>query len=103
MFRSASLSRLQAAFSVTWDVSERPAYSIHVRHEFELGGFEITQAPSIQLDEVGLEWMRRIDLTHKRDKVGYRMIVFNDLNVIIPNFPGPSPEMLEKMYGNSRK
>ena len=25
--------------------------------------------------------------------------LFDDLDVILPGFPGPSPEMLEKMYG----
>jgi hypothetical protein len=28
------------------------------------------------------------------------MILFDDLDVILPGFPGPSPEELEKMYGN---
>jgi hypothetical protein len=28
------------------------------------------------------------------------MIHFDDLDVILPGFPGPSPEMLEKIYGN---
>jgi hypothetical protein len=28
------------------------------------------------------------------------MILFDDLDVILPGFPGPSPDMLKKMYGN---
>jgi hypothetical protein len=28
------------------------------------------------------------------------MMLFDDLDVILPGFPGPSPEMLEKMYGS---
>jgi hypothetical protein len=31
--------------------------------------------------------------------IEYRMIVFDDLGVILLDFPRPSPEMLEKMYG----
>jgi hypothetical protein len=31
--------------------------------------------------------------------IAYRMMLFDDLDVILPGFPGPSPAMLENMYG----
>jgi len=97
---SVSLSRLRAAFSVSWNWSNRPAYQFKIRHQFELGGFDVRVGRSIDLDPMGLEWMRTLDLSSRTTGIEYRLINFEDLEVILPAFPGPSPEMLEKMYGN---
>jgi hypothetical protein len=55
--------------------------------------------PSIDLDPMGLEWMRTLELWSRGVGIKYRMIRFDDLDMILPGFPGPSPEMLTKMYG----
>jgi hypothetical protein len=96
---SFSLSRLRAAFSVSWNWTNRPGYQFKIRHQFELGGFDVKAGPGIDLDPMGLEWMRTVELSSRSTGVEYRMILFDDLDVILPGFPGPSPEMLEKMYG----
>jgi hypothetical protein len=67
--------------------------------QFELGGFEVKDGPSIELDPMGLEWMRTMELSWRDAGIKYRMMRFDDLDVILPGFPGPSPEMLTKMYG----
>ena len=96
---SFSLSRLRAAFSASWNWSNRPAYQFKIRHQFELGGFDVKAGPGVDLDRMGLEWMRTLELSSRTTGIEYRMILFDDLDVILPGFPGPSPEMLEKMYG----
>jgi hypothetical protein len=96
---SFSLSRLQAAFGVSWNWTNRPAYQFKIRHQFELGGFDVKAGAGIDLDPMGLEWMRTLELSSRTTGIEYRMILFDDLNVILPGFPGPSPEKLEKMYG----
>jgi hypothetical protein len=99
MHRSLSLSLLRAAFSATWDACERPAYQIKVRHQFDLGGFEVKPGISIDLDPLGLEFMRTLELSSRTTGIGYRMILFDDLDVILPGFPGPPPDALKRMYG----
>jgi hypothetical protein len=96
---SFPLSRLRAAFSASWNWSNRPAYQFKIRHQFELGGFDVKAGPGIDLDPMGLEWMRTLELSSRTTGIEYRMMLFDDLEVILPGFPGPSPEMLEKMYG----
>jgi hypothetical protein len=56
--------------------------------------------PGIDLDPMGLEWMRTLELSCLTTGIEYRMILFDDLDVILPGFPGPSPEALKKIYGN---
>jgi hypothetical protein len=97
---SLSLGRLRTAFSASWNWSNRPAYHFKIRHQFELGGFDVKAGPGIDLDPMGLYWMRTLELLSRNTGIAYRMIHFDDLNVILLGFPGPSPEMLEKMYGN---
>jgi hypothetical protein len=97
---SVSLSRLRTAFSLSWHWTNRPAYQFKIRHQFELGGFDVKTGPGIDLDPMGLEWMRTLELSSRSTGITYRMIHFDDLDVILPGFPGPSPEMLQKMYGN---
>ena len=97
---AVSLSRLRTAFSLSWHWTNRPAYQFKVRHQFELGGFDVKTGPGIDLDPMGLEWMRTLELSSRSTGFKYRMIDFDDLDVILPGFPGPSPEMLQKMYGN---
>jgi hypothetical protein len=96
---SFSLSGLRAAFSASWNWSNRPAYQFKIRHQFELGGFDVKAGPGIDLHPMGLEWMRTLELSSRTTGIEYRMLLFDDLDVILPGFPGPSPEMLEKMYG----
>jgi hypothetical protein len=96
---SITLSHLRAVFSASWNWINRPAYQIKIRHQFELGGFDVKAGPGIDLDPMGLEWMRTLELSSRAAGIAYRMILFDDLDVILPGFPGPSPEMLEKMYG----
>jgi hypothetical protein len=60
----------------------------------------VKAGPGIDLDPMGLEWMRTLELSSRTTGIEYRMILFDDLDVILPGFPGPSPEMLKKMYGN---
>src|SRR5882672_9323133 len=62
---SFSLSRLRAAFSVSWNWSNRPAYQFKIRHQFELGGFDVKAGPGIDLDPRGLEWMRTLELSSR--------------------------------------
>jgi hypothetical protein len=88
------------AFGVSWHWSNRPAYQFKIRHQFELGGFDVTAGPGIDLDPMGLDWMRTLDLLSRNTGIAYRIIHFEDLDVILPGFPGPSPSMLEKIYGN---
>jgi hypothetical protein len=97
---SLSLSRLRAVFGASWNWANRPAYQIKIRHQFELGGFDVKAGPGIDLDPMGLEWMRTLELSCRTTGIAYRVIRFDDLDVILPGFPGPSPDMLEKMYGN---
>jgi hypothetical protein len=49
---------------------------------------------------MGLEWMRSMELSLRDAGIKFRMMRFDDLDVILPGFPGPSPEMLTKMYGS---
>ena len=97
---SLPLSRLRAAFGASWHWSNRPAYQFKIRHQFELGGFDVTAGPGIDLDPMGLDWMRTLDLLSRNTGIAYRIIHFEDLDEILPGFPGPSPTMLEKIYGN---
>jgi hypothetical protein len=78
----------------------RRPLSNQIRHQFELGGFDVEAGRSIDLDPMGLEWMRTLELSSRTTGIEYRMILFDDLDVILPGFPGPSPDMLKKMYGN---
>jgi hypothetical protein len=96
---SFSLSRLRPIFNASWHWINRPSYQIKVRHQFELGGFEVKDGPSIELDPMGLEWMRTLELSSRCSGIHYRMMRFDDLDVILPGFPGPSPDMLLRMYG----
>src|SRR5262249_47082290 len=96
---SISLSRLRPIFNASWHWINRPSYQVKVRHQFELGGFEVIGGRSIELDAMGLEWMRTLELSSRAAGIKYRMILFDDLDVILPGFPGPSPDMLRKMYG----
>jgi hypothetical protein len=95
---SFPLSRLRAAFSASWNWSNRPAYQFKIRHQFELGGFEVKAGPGVDLDPMGLEWMRTLQFSSRTAGIEYRMIAFDDLDVILPGFPEPSAKMLEKMY-----
>jgi hypothetical protein len=61
----------------------------------------VKAGPGIDLHPMGLEWMRTIELSSRATGIEYRMLLFDDLDVILPGFPGPSLEMLEKMYGTS--
>jgi hypothetical protein len=97
---SLSLSRLRVVFGASWNWANRPAYQIKIRHQFELGGFDVKAGPGIDLDPMGLEWMRTLELSSRPTGIEYRMILFDDLDVILPGFPGPSPEMLKKINGN---
>jgi hypothetical protein len=97
---SFSLSRLRPTFGLAWHWINRPSYHVKVRHQFELGGFEVEDAPSIDLDPMGLQWMRTMELSSRHAGIKYRMVRFDDLDVILPGFPGPSPDMLRKMYGS---
>jgi hypothetical protein len=97
---SFSLSRLQPIFNASWHWINRPSYQIKLRHQFEMGGFEVKDGPSIGLDPIGLEWMRTLELSSRCAGIKYRMLRFDDLDVILPGFPGPSPDMLKKMYGS---
>jgi hypothetical protein len=97
---SFSLSRLRAVFGASWNWTNRPAYQIKIRHQFELGGFDVEAGRSIDLDPMGLEWMRTLELSSRTTGIEYRMILFDDLDVILPGFPGPSPVALKKMYGD---
>jgi hypothetical protein len=81
-------------------LDQQASYQVKVRHQFELGGFEVEDGPSIELDPMGLEWMRTLELSSREVGIEFRMIRFDDLDVILPGFPGPSPEMLTKMYGS---
>jgi hypothetical protein len=96
---SFSLSRLRAAFSVSWNWANRPAYQFKIRHQFALGGIDVKAGRGIDLDPMGLEWMRTLELSSRTTGIEYRIILFDDLDVILPGFPGPSPDKLEKMYG----
>jgi hypothetical protein len=96
---SFSLSRLRPIFGLSWQWINRPSYQLKVRHQFEIGGFEVNAGPSVELDPIGLEWMRTMELLSRDAGIKYRMMRFDDLDVILPGFPGPSPEMLTKMYG----
>jgi hypothetical protein len=96
---SFALSRLRPISGLAWHWINRPCYQVKVRHQFELGGFEVRDGPSIDLDPMGLEWMRTLELSSRDAGIRYRMMCFDDLDVILPGFPGPSPEMLTKMYG----
>jgi hypothetical protein len=96
---SFSLSRLRPIFGLSWHWINRPSYQLKVRHQFEIGGFEVKDGPTIGLDPMGLEWMRTLELSSREAGIEFRMIRFDDLDVILPGFPGPSPEMLTKMYG----
>jgi hypothetical protein len=60
---SFSLSRLLAVFGASWNWTNRPAYQIKIRHQFELGGFDVEAGRSIDLDPMGLEWMRTLELS----------------------------------------
>lgn len=96
---------MTSLFDASWSwknrhLVDRPSYQIKIRHQFELGGFDVKAGIGIDLDPMGLEWMRTIVLSSRAAGVAYRMILFDDLDVIIPGFPGPSPEVLKKMYGN---
>jgi hypothetical protein len=91
---------LRVAFSKAWHWGNRPAYQFKVRHHFELGGFDVKAGPGIDLDPWGLDWMRTLELSSRNTGIEYRMIHLDDLDVILPGFPGPSREMLEKMYGS---
>jgi len=96
---SLSLSRLRGVFGASWHWLNRPAYQIKIRHQFELGGFDVRNGPGIDLDPMGLDWMRSLELFSRTAGIEYRIIHFDDLDVILPGFPGPSPEMMEQMYG----
>jgi hypothetical protein len=75
----------------SWNWSNRPAYQFKIRHQFELGGFDVKAGPGIDLHP-----MRTIELSSRATGIEYRMLLSDDLDVILPGFPGPSPEMLEK-------
>jgi hypothetical protein len=64
----------------------RPQYEVHVRHQFELGGFDVSPGASIDLDEFGLSFLRTLVLDSRAIKVKYRMIDPQDLNVIFPEW-----------------
>ena len=76
---SFSLSGLRAAFSASWNWSNRPAYQFKIRHQFELGGFDVKAGPGIDLHPMGLEWMRTLELSSRTTGIKYRMILFDDL------------------------
>lgn len=65
---------------------DRAAYIVRIRHAYDLGGFDITPSKGIDLDELGLEWVRTITLVHRKNKIGYRMIEPTDLHVIFPHW-----------------
>jgi hypothetical protein len=44
--------------------------------------------------------MRTLELFSRNTGIEYRIVHFEDLDEILPGFPGPSPTMLEKIYGN---
>jgi hypothetical protein len=71
---SFPLSRLRAAFSASWNWSNRPAYQFKIRHQFELGGFDVKAGPGIDLDRLGLEWMRTLELSSRTTGIAYRML-----------------------------
>jgi hypothetical protein len=39
---SFSLSRLQLIFGLSWHWVNRPSYQLKVRHQFEVGGFDVS-------------------------------------------------------------
>jgi hypothetical protein len=88
---SLSLSRLRAVFRASWNWTNRPAYQIKIRHQFELGGFGVEAGPGIDLDPMGLEWMRTLELSSRTTGIEYRMILFNDLDVILAWFSWAPP------------
>jgi hypothetical protein len=49
----------------------------------------VKAGPGIDLDPMGLDWMRTVELLSRNTGIEYRMIHFDDLDVILPGFPGP--------------
>jgi hypothetical protein len=76
---SFSLSRLRPNFGLSWHWINRPSYQAKHRHQFELGGFEVEDGPSIELDPMGLEWMRTLELSSRHAGIKFRVIRFEDL------------------------
>jgi hypothetical protein len=72
---SITLSHLRAVFSASWNWINRPAYQIKIRHQFELGGFDVKAGPGVDLDPMGLEWMRTLELSSRAAGIAYRMIL----------------------------
>jgi hypothetical protein len=50
---SLSLSRLRAVFGASWNWTNRPAYQIKIRHQFELGSFDVAHWDESRIGEAG--------------------------------------------------
>lgn len=74
------------------------AYHYFVPHAYHLGGFQIFRSPGINLDPLGLNWVRSFILWHERDQVGYRMVDPEDLPELLGH-PFPSEEQVREIYG----
>jgi hypothetical protein len=100
---SFSLSRLRPTFGLAWHWINRPSYHVKVRHQFDLGGFEVNDAPSIDLDPMGLQWMRTMELSSRDAGIKYRMVSFRRLGRDPAWFPRAVAGHVEKNVRELRR
>jgi hypothetical protein len=81
------------------DVALRAAYYFHIPHVYHLGGFQLYGAPGIDLDKLGLDWVRTNVVFSQRDRIGYRVVHHEDLTALLGH-DFPSEEQVIAMYGN---
>jgi hypothetical protein len=66
------------------ELEQSTGLSIQNSPPFELGGFDVKAGPGVDLDPMGLEWMRTLELSSRTTGIEYRMMLFDDLGVILP-------------------
>ena len=60
----------------------RPAYRYVVKHAYDLAGYDITDRGYIDLDPLGLEFVRTVTVRYRMNGLEYKIIEPDDLSVL---------------------
>lgn len=71
----------------------KAAYYRFVLSAYDVGGYDVSYIGG--MDIFGLDWVRTVELHHRRDQVAYRMVNPEDFDVMFPHWD----DTYTKMYG----
>ena len=76
---------------------QKPGFVQYVKHAYWIGGYDIIPNAGLDIDDLGLDWVRTFNLRNRQSGLEFRVIHPEDMHVIVG--PYPSEETVIEMYG----